>query len=64
MSSHVFRCDRVRVNGKIVEYFFSRRSADQRHEDEHVILNINGDGTEYEEGKFYIVPPFEPATPR
>lgn len=59
--SKSFRCDRVRRNNGVVEYFFSRR--DGGH-DEHVLINIAGDGTEYEEGKYYMIPPFEPATPR
>jgi hypothetical protein len=56
----IYRCDRVRRNNGIWEYFFSRRNGNQ---DEHVIKNIEGDGTEYEEGKFYEVPLFKKAFP-
>jgi hypothetical protein len=59
-----FRCDRVRINGDIVEYFFSRRNVDGG-QDEHVILNIEDDGTAYEAGESYMIPDrFEPASPR
>lgn len=55
-----YRCDRIRRNNGTWEYFFARRTGDQ---DEYVILNIQGDGKEYEEGKFYEVPEFKKAFP-
>jgi hypothetical protein len=56
----VYRCDRIRKNNGIWEYFFAIINGDN---DEYVILNITGDGTEYEQGKFYEVPVFKKAFP-
>jgi hypothetical protein len=56
----IYRCDRVRKNNGIWEYFFARRTGQQ---DEYVILNIVGDGTEYDSGKFYEIPVFQKAFP-
>jgi len=36
-SQRSYRCDRIRRNNGVVEYFFSRRNGDQ---DEHVLINI------------------------
>ena len=56
----IYRCDRVRKNNGVWEYFFAKRSGDK---DEYVILNIQGEGTEYEKGKMYEIPDFKKAFP-
>ena len=65
--SRAYRCDHVKVNadGETVQYFFSRRSLDPDGHDDYVVKDGPADGTEYEEGKYYMIPDrFEPAMPR
>jgi len=55
-----YRCERVRKNNGIIEVFFTRRDIAQ---EEHAIVNIVADPSEYEEGKYYWIT-IEPAFPR